>query len=160
MHTQKVQNPPLKAIQGIGVVAGVVAALFLGSVLAALLTPLIGSTLASVAFWALGIAVALWVMRRFVLTYTYDLGPNLLRISFSYGRYQRDMADIYFNNILNAGDLQDMRARYPNARVNRAVRPGCPLEPLAVACKDAIYLLQPDPEIRQVLEAHARKNRK
>ena len=163
MHLQKVRNRPLKAIQGLGVVLGIFAALFLLTFITQILTPFIGELAASVIFWGLGALVALWTMRRFVLTYSYALGSNLVRISHAYGRYERVMVDLYFNNILNAGTLDDMRARYPGARVNRATRPGCDIEPLAVAARDngvtAIYLLQPDDVIRPVLEETARKNR-
>lgn len=164
MHLQKVRSPRLSALKGLGVVLGIFAAIFAVSIVTGLLTPVIGSIAATVAFWAAGLLIALWTMRRFILSYTYGLGPNVLRIAYAYGRYERVMADIYFNNILNAGSLGDMRTRYPNARVNRATRPACAIPTLAVAARDngapAIYLLQPDDTIRAAIEETARKNRK
>lgn len=164
MHQQKVRSPRLNVLQGLGVVIGILAAIFAASVITTLLIPLIGNTAATIIFWAVGVATALWTMRRFVLSYSYVLGPNVLRISFSYSRHERVMNDIYFNNILNAGSLADMRARYPSARVNRATRPGCAFSELALAVRDdgkpAIYLIQPDETIRTALEEVAKKNRK
>lgn len=164
MHIQKVQNQKLSALKGLGVVALIFVAIYAVSIVTSLLTPLIGSLAASIAFWVAGILVALWTMRRFILSYSYGLGPNVLRVAYAYGRYERVMTDIYLNNILNAGTLEDMRTRYPSARVNRAIRPGCALSTLAVAVRDngvpAIYLLQPDETIRTALEGSARKNRK
>lgn len=164
MHIQKVQNQKLSALKGLGVVALIFAVIFAASIVTSLLTPVIGSLAASIAFWAAGILVALWTMRRFILSYSYGMGPNVLRVAYAYGRYERVMTDIYFGNILNAGTLEDMRDRYPGARVNRATRPGCAIPALAVAVRDngapAIYLLQPDETIRTALEETARKNRK
>ena len=164
MHLQKIRNRKLGALKGLGVVLAIFAALFVVTFITQLLIPFIGEGPSSLLFWGVGALIALWTMRRFVLTYSYGLGTNVLRVTFAYGRYERVMADLYFNNILNAGALDDMRARYPNAKVNRATRPGCEIEHLAVAAKDngvvSIYLLQPDGVIREKLEEVAKKNRK
>ena len=164
MHLQKIRNRKLGALKGLGVVLAIVAALFVVTFITQFLIPFIGEGPSSLLFWGVGALIALWTMRRFVLTYSYGLGTNVLRVTFAYGRYERVMADLYFNNILNAGALDDMRARYPNAKVNRATRPGCEIEHLAVAAKDngvvSIYLLQPDGVIREKLEEVAKKNRK
>ena len=42
----------------------------------------------------LGVLLALWTMRRFVLSYSYAMNANLLRITHAYGRYQRPMAEL------------------------------------------------------------------
>lgn len=164
MHLQKVQNRKLSALKGLGVVVGIFAALFVLTLVTQMLIPFIGEGPSSIVFWGLGILLALWTMRRFILTYTYGLGTNMIRIAYAYGRYERVMVDLYFNNILNAGSLDDMRARYPNARVNRATRPACDIPHLAVAARDngatSIFLLQPDDTIRAALEEVAKKNRK
>lgn len=164
MHLQKIQNPRLNTLKGIGVVLGIFAGILAVSIVTELLAPFIGGIASAVIFWGAGALIALWTMRRFILSYTYGLGPNVLRIAFSYGRYERVMTDIYFNNILNAGSLDDMRARYPGARVNRATRSACTIPTLAVAARDngkpAIYLIQPDEVIRATIEETARKNRK
>lgn len=164
MHLQKVRNPRLSTLKGIGVVLGIFAAIFVVSIITGLITPLIGEIPAAIIFWGVGILIALWTMRRFILCYSYGLGPNVLRIAFAYGRYERLMTDVYFNNILNAGSLEDMRARYPDARVTRASLRACPIPTLALAVRDngkpAIYLLQPDDTIRSTLEEVAKKNRK
>lgn len=164
MHLQKVQNRKLGALKGIGVVLGIFAALFVLTFVTQLLIPVIGEGPSSLLFWGLGALVALWTMRRFILTYSYGMGTNMMRIAYAYGRYERVMVDLYFSNILNAGSLSDMRARYPNARVNRATCRGCDIESLAVAARDngatAIFLLQPDNVIRAKIEEVAKQNRK
>lgn len=164
MYQHTVRNRKLSPLQGIGVVALLLAAVFADSLLTKLIAPLTGDGAAALVFWALGILLALWTMRRFVLAYSYSLNSNMLRITYAYGRYQRAMAEIYLNNILSAGALEDVRRRYPDARVSRATRPTCPLEPLAVACRNngraEIFVLQPDEKIRQVLMERAKQNRK
>lgn len=163
MHQQTVKNPPLKAWQGILVVVGLLAALFLVSALVQLLAPVIGNSLSALLFWGLGIAVALWTMRRYVLAYSYAANSNTLQITFAYGRYRRLMEEIYFNNLYHTGTLEEMKKRYPGARVNRATRPGCEHAELAVAYrnngKTAIIVLQPDEILRQTIIDHIKKKK-
>lgn len=164
MHLQKVQNPPLNALQGGLVVVGLVAAIVVDSLVFRLLAPLLGDTASTLLFWAVGLLIALWTMRRFVMGYSYGMNGSTLRITFSYGRYERLMMDVYLNNVLYTGTLDQMRSRYPNARVRRAIRAKCPIEPLAVAHRDgdsaAILLIQPDETIREALETAARNRKK
>ena len=164
MHQHKVKNPPLKTLQGIGIVTLLVLGIVADSLLTSLLIPLIGEAFSSAIFWIAGGALALWTMRRFVLCYTYVMHENQFYISSAYGRYERMMADIYFNNILASGTEAEMRERYPDAKVTRATRPKCPLKPMALACRDngraVIFILQPDDYLREKLNEIARNNNK
>ena len=161
MHQQTVKNPPLKAWQGILVVVGLLAALFLVSALVQLLAPVIGNSLSALLFWGLGIAVALWTMRRYVLAYSYAANSNTLQITFAYGRYRRLMEEIYFNNIYHAGTLEEMKKRYPHATVVRATIRRCDIPHLAVAYTNAegqrIAVIQPDEAMREKLYANLKK---
>ena len=163
MHQQTVKNPPLKGWQGILVVAGLLAALFLVSTLAQLLAPAIGDGTATVLFWAVGLLAALWTMRRYVMAYSYAANSNTLQITFAYGRYRRLMDEIYFNNMYHSGALDEIKKRYPGARVNRATRPGCEYPELAVAYRDngktSIIVLQPDETLRQIIIKHTSKKK-
>jgi asparagine N-glycosylation enzyme membrane subunit Stt3 len=91
MHLQKVCNRRLSTLKGIGVVLGIFAALFALTFVTQLMIPLTGSLAAAIVFWGVGALIALWTMRRFVLTYSYALGTNVLRISHAYGRHERIM---------------------------------------------------------------------
>ncbi len=163
MHRQQLHSPKPGTFKGIGIVLALVLAMLLISVVTDLLRPAVGDMFAAILFWGLGVLLALWTMRRYVLSYTYELEANLLRITFAYGRYQRPMTEIYFNNIQNFGAPDDMKARYPGAKIHRATRPG-DLPIMAVACRDngstALFHIQPDDQIRARLEEVARKNRK
>lgn len=48
MHQQKVRSPRLNVLQGLGVVIGILAAIFAASVITTLLIPLIGNTAATI----------------------------------------------------------------------------------------------------------------
>ena len=164
MYQHTVRNRPLSTLKGIGVVALLLAAVMVDSLLGRLLALVAGELVRQLVFWAVGVLLALWTMRRFVLSYSYAMNANLLRITHAYGRYQRPMAELYLNNLLNAGTLQDLRQRYPDAPVRRATRPDCPLETLATAWRNngrtEIFLLQPDGKICETLTARAKQNRK
>ena len=161
MHVQKLKRPPMKPLAGLLTVLGVLAALVLSRFLTQLLAPAFGQGTALIVFWLVGLGIALIVLRRFVLSYEYLLSPTLLRVCFAYGRYVRVMADLYLNNILFTGSEAEAKKRWPGARVNRAALPGAGPEPLAVVCMDggkpAIYILQPDDEIRAQLTRTKRK---
>lgn len=161
---QKVQNPPLKPLRAMGVVIGIVAVLVIDSYLCQLLSLVVASGTATVVFYAVGVLVALWVMRRFILSYSYAMNDTVMRIAFNYGRYQRLMGDIYLSNLVACGTLEEMKQRFPSVRVRRAVLPKCTLEHFAVVTKSSsetfIYLLQPSDEIRAALKDAVRANRK
>lgn len=163
MHLQKVQNPPLNPPQGALLVAGIVAVMYLASAASTWLFSYLGA-LAQLGFYALGILVALLVMRRFLLSYSYALNQNLLRLSHVYGKHERLIEDLYLTKIVSAGAPETVIARYPQARIQRCTLTTCPLEPLAVAWRDGadirIALLQPDDVIRERLTAAAMENRR
>ena len=65
--------------------------------------------------------------------------------------------------MIHVTDIEKLKKRYPDARVQRAVRPKCGIEPYAVAHRDggraALLILQPDEIIRQALRDAAKKKR-
>ena len=161
MHRQQLLNPPLKALKGLLVVGALAATVLLDSLLAQLLTAIVTELVAAVFFWCVGILIALWTLRRYVMGYSYALTSSLLIIAHLYGRYERRMEEIYLNNIVFAGTPEAVRKRYPDARVHRAVLTRNPTEVFAIAYRDdgktAILLFQPDPQIRATLESAGRK---
>ena len=151
MLQQKVQNRPLKPLQGVGVVLAVMAAVLLGSAAFTRLASRIG-TLASLGFILYGMAVAWLLLNEFVLAFSYRAGGDCLRISRAYGRYERFMDEIWFSSVLGYGDPESLRKRFPEARVDHADRPRCALEPLALAHRDGdkvvVTVIQPDDRLR------------
>lgn len=151
MLEQKVQNPPLKPLQGIGVVLAALAAAVLGSTLFSALMARVGS-IASIGFILYGIATAWLLTYRFVLAFRYQATPDCLRVSRLYGRYARPMVDVWFTSVLAYGAPEEVRARFPSAPVNRATRPHCALETFAMAHtsegRTVVTLVQPDERLR------------
>ena len=163
MHLTKVSPPKLSPLKGLLAIACIVAAIIADWFLAQAIGLLLGQTAVAVAFWGVGMVVALFAMRRYVLSYSYIMSGTLLRISFAYGRYERVMTDIYFNNVLFAGSVEDAKRRYPGARVNKAYLKRAPLGTMAIACRDngkpTIYVIQPDDVIRERLSATGKKKK-
>ena len=164
MHRQRVSNPPIKAVQGLVIVVGLLAVLLLDSAVTRLLTGVIGSTASALLFWTVGVGVALWTMRRYVLAYSYELTGTMLQITFAYGRYERAMAEVYLNSVLFTGTPEQAKQRYPDSRKQAAIRPRCGIEPMAVVYSDGrgtvILTIQPDEKIREALNGAARGKKK
>lgn len=156
MHQQRVQNPKLKPLIGFLVIVGIVAAVLLDSFLAQLLTALVSEKVAAIVFWVLGLCIAMFVLRRFVLSYSYLLSGSVLRVCHAYGRYERLIDDVYLNTLAAFGTPDELKRRYPDARVQRAVLKRCPLETRAVVYRNdqklSMILFQPDETICKTLE--------
>ena len=162
MLEQRVQNPQLKPLQGIGVVVGAVAAAALGSVVFSRLALIVG-TIASVGFILYGMGIAALLMRRYVLSYRYQAGPDCLRIQRMYGRYARAMAEVWYNSVSAWGTPEDVRAKYPSARVSKAVCSRCKIAPFAMAHQSdgrtVITVIQPEVALREHLEKAFRRGK-
>lgn len=151
MLNQTVQNKPPTPLQGAGIVLMTAAAVILGSWLFGWLERWIGQA-ASICFIAYGVAIALFLMNRYVMGYSYAASDDVLRVSHRYGRYQRFIADVWLNQVQTWGPPEDVRGQHPRARVTRAVKPRCALKPLALAYrtggKTEILVIQPDDALR------------
>ena len=103
---------------------------------------------ASPLFILFGMGVAWFLLNRYVMSFVYYCDGSCLRVRRAYGRYQRQVADV--------------KARFPGARTQRAVKPECEIQPLAVAFNDAgktaIVLLQPEEELREILMKAVKRN--
>ena len=157
MLSQTVQNKRPTPLQGIAIVACTSGAILLGSWLFGWLEQWIGQA-ASLGFIAYGVVIALFLLERYILGYHYEASDDVLRVSRRYGRYQRFMADVWLSRVVSCGTLEEVRAKYPRARVARATKPRCAIEPLALAYRTAekteIIVLQPDEAMRRHLLGH------
>ena len=154
MLNQTVQNKRPTPLEGIAIVACTAGAILLGSGLFGWLERWIGQA-ASLCFIAYGMVIALYLLNRYILGYHYEGSEDMLRVSHRYGRYQRFMADVWLSQVVSWGTPEAVRAKYPKARVARATKPRCPIEPLALAYRTAekteILVLQPDEALRKHL---------
>ena len=154
MIEQRVENRSLKGWRGIALVLALAALVILGSCFFTWLGRYIGGA-ASVLFIAFGGALAWALLDRCVLAFVYTCNGSCLRVCRAYGKRQRFMLDVWLNSVRACGAPEEMRARFPGARVQRAVRPACPIPPLAVVWQDggkpSILVLQPGDRLRDVL---------
>lgn len=161
MHLQRVERRRLNWWSGLIVVIAIVAATVIDSAVMTWASPIIGSAVATILFYAIGLTVAIVLIRVYVLAYTYVMNDSLLRLSHAYGRYERFIDDIYFNNIAFYGDPEEAKKRFPDGKVSKVYRKECPLPVRAVVTRDEgrakIYLIRPDEKIEQALMNGAKK---
>ena len=154
MIQQRVSHPSLQGWRGVALIAVIAVGVILGSNLFYALGRYIGNA-ASLLFILFGMGVAWFLLNRYVMSFVYACDGSCLRVRRAYGRYERFMADIWLNGIQYCGALVDVRRRCPGARVQRATKPECAIEPLAVAYNDAgrtaIVVLQPEDALRQAI---------
>ena len=156
MLQQKLQNPQPDALRGIGIIALTALAVVVGSAAFSRLATRIG-TLASLGFIAYGCFIAWWLLNRYILAFSYTATADVLRVCRVYGKRERFMTDVYLSTIQAWGSEEDMKRRFPGARVERATRDRCDLQPLALAYKfdgkTMILVIQPDEPMRRHLTA-------
>ena len=154
MIEQRIAHSPIKGWRGPALILAIAAAMMAGSVLFSALEGMLGRA-SSALFLIYGMAVAWFLLNRYVMAIVYTCQGGCLRVCRAYGQYERLMIDVWLNNIKACGTLEAMCKRFPGARVRRAVRSDCSLEALAVAHADAgrmsILLIQPDDALREVI---------
>ena len=159
--TQRIEHSSLAGWRGVALIAVIAALVIALSSFFSALERVLGSMTASLLFILSGMAVAGFLLRRYVLGFLYVCENGCLRVSRVYGKRQRPMADIWLNGVSACGEPDAMRRRFPGAKVQRATRADCPLPPLAVAYRDggktAIMVLQPNEPLRQVIVTAVKK---
>lgn len=154
MLRQKLQNRQPSALQGLGLVVLVALALLAGSAFFSRLGARIGAA-ASVGFLLYGCAVAWFLLDWYAMGFLYTADADRLRVCRTYGKRERFVADVWLNQVSAWGAPEEMKARFPGARVCRATRAQCPFEPLALAYREdgrtAVIVLQPDEAMRRHL---------
>lgn len=154
MLEQTLRNRQPNALQGLGLIALIALAVLAGSSFFSLMQKYIG-TLASVGFIAYGCVVAWFLLNWYVMGFIYTSNKDCLRVCRVYGKRERFMTDVWLNQVISYGTLEEMKRRVPRARIYRATRAQCEYEPLALAYREsgkpAIIVLQPDEAMRKHL---------
>ena len=163
MHRQKIQNRQPSALQGIGLVLIVALAAVAGSAFFSRLESRLGTT-ASLLFILYGCAIAWGLLNWYGMSFIYTATDDCLRLCRAYGKRERFMADVWLNRVVAYGTPEEMKERYADAPVTRALRSQCPFEPLAIAYKDSdrirVAVLQPDDEMKKHLVERIRAHMK
>ena len=163
MLEQRLRNRQPDALRGVGIVLGTALAAAAGSALCTRLEPLIG-TLSSALFIAYGCAIAWFLLNWFAMSYVYTSNADCLRLCRAYGKRERFITDIWFNQVAAYGAPDEMKRRFPGASVTRVTRRQCAFEPLALAYKVdgrmRIAVLQPDDAMREHILTQIRSRKK
>ena len=130
---QIVAHRKLTALEGVALIIALVAVLLALNYVFSMLAPYIGPNAATLLFWLSGGLAAYFMMRRYVASFSYELGADVLRICRKYGRRERVIEDIYLANLTFVGAPEDAEKRCPGAKKLRAVHAGEKLPVCAVA---------------------------
>lgn len=154
MRTQKIQNRQPSALQGVGLVLLVALAAVAGSLFFTRLEARLGRA-ASLLFILYGCAIAWFLLNWYGMSFIYTATDDCLRLCRAYGKRERFMADVWLNQVVAYGTPEEMKARYADAPVTRALRSQCEYPPLALAYKEGgrirVALLQPDEAMKKHL---------
>ena len=154
MIEQRVSGPKLQGIRGVLLIAIVALAVFLGSAFFDFLGRYIGNT-SSLLFIVYGILIAWLLMDYYVQGFIYTCQNGCIRVCRTYGKRERHLTDIWLNGVKAFGAPEEMKARFPEAKAQRATKRNCSLKTVAVVYNDAgqtaMLLMQPDAPLMDVL---------
>ena len=160
MIKQRVEDLSWKGWRGIALVAAVAAALVLGSKFFSWLGRYVGGASAAL-FIAYGVLIAWLLLDYVVMAFTYACNGSSLRVCRAYGKRERLMTEVWLNGLQGCGSLEKMKQRFPGAKVQRAVKRGCTIEPLALAHnaggRTELLVIQPDDKLRGEILAALKK---
>jgi len=157
---QRLSNPKLKWWQGVLLIIGIIVVLMLGELFGATMVYVFKGeytyTICSVGFWIFGGAVAIAVVRSFILEYEYTLTGSTLRIERVYNTGKpRFACDVLLRNVRAYGTLAEVEKKYPSAPRDTYLRGRNPLPELSLAYsvegKMRIVRIQPNDEMREKL---------
>ena len=160
MYRQKIKDTSLTGFKGVLLVLAVLAAALLGSAFFTLLSRTLGN-IASIAFIGYCCVIAWFLLSYYVMGFVYATDNGCLRICRIYGKRERFMCDVWLNTVLAYGDPGEVRSRFPEARIDIAVKKQCKLDVFAIAYKTdgktVILHIQPDDTMKEKLLAVLRK---
>ncbi|MEG2622044.1 MAG: hypothetical protein RSC06_04005, partial [Clostridia bacterium] len=156
MTTQKLSAKQVTPLQGILLIAGIVATMFLMSVAGRLLrgyVPLVWVQLGVVALAALA---AFYLMRHVIVEYQYTVADDSFFIERLYGRRSKIMLQIPLADALYLGTREAALEKWPGSRMNcNAIVRGVALPVKTLAYRKGGEMLlaqiQPDPALTKAL---------
>ena len=156
-NTQLIGQKEVFNKTGIVIVAASLAALYLDSMLAQLLSsagfsPLFTTTL----FWGIGGIVAVIVYYNFVIRYLYTVDGVKLTVERVYHKKPRPMAELMKREILFIGTKEEAVKKHGKLKTFKAIRKTNENRPVAIVYKRAgekqMLIIQPNEEILKALQ--------
>lgn len=166
---QSIGHKKLNPLQGILLIVGLLVILFLVNYLAidlfgvwfSRISERAGALAGLIAFWVIGGFIALQVLRVFIARICYTMNDDLLRMSRFYGKRERHIEDVYLNQLLFVGTIEDARKRYGKLRCIRAIHRSCKLPHTALVYKNSegmrMALIQCADAMKDALTQHVKK---
>lgn len=160
MYRQEVKDKSLAGPKGTLLVLAVLAAAVLGSAFFTMLGKRMGNV-SSIAFIAYCCLIAWFLLSYYVMGFVYSTDGNCLRICRTYGKRERFVCDVWLSTVQAYGDPEEVRKRFPEARIENAVKKQCGYEVFAIAYKsddkNVILHFQPDAAMKQKILAALKK---
>ena len=160
MYRQTVKDTSLKGFKGTLLVLAVLAAALGGSALFSMLGKTMGSA-SSIGFIAYCCLLAWVLLSYYIMGFVYATDGKCLRICRIYGKRERFMCDVWLNTVQAYGNPEDVKKRFPEAKVENAVKKQCTLDAFAIAYKTdgriVVLNIQPDETMREKLIEVLRK---
>ena len=166
---QSIGHKKLNPLQGVLLIAGLMAILLLVNYLAinlvavwfSRLSPRAGTIAGLVTFWGIGGGVALQVLRVYIARVSYTMTEDLLRKSRFYGKRERHIEDVYLSQLLFAGTPEDAQKRYGKLSCIKATHPSCKLPRTALVYKSSsgtrMALIQADDALKAALTQRVKR---
>ena len=166
---QSIGHKKLNPLQGILLIVALMAILFLANYLAIDLfgawfsrySERAGALAGLISFWVIGGFIALQVLRVYVARICYNMNDDLLRMSRFYGKRERHIEDVYLNQLLFVGTIEDAQKRYGKLRCVKALHRSCKLPRTALVYKNSegtrMALIQCDDAMKSALMQQVKK---
>lgn len=156
-HTQLIGHNEVGSKTGIIIVIASLAALYLDSMLAQLLSSIgLAPLFTSILFWGIGGTVAVIVYYNFVIRYLYTVDGVKLTVERVYHKKPRPMIELMKRDILFIGSAEDAVKKHGKVKTHKAVRKTNPNKPVAVVYKRAgekqMLIFQPNEEVLKAIE--------
>lgn len=159
-NTQLVGQKEVSGKTGVIVIAASLAALYMDSLLARILSSLgLAPLITSIIFWGIGGMIAVIVYYNFVIRYLYTVDGVKLTVERVYHKKPRLMVELMKREILFIGSAEEAVKKHGKIKTHKAVRKTNINKPVAVVYKRAgekqMLIFQPDEEILKALSEKA-----
>lgn len=159
-NVQLVGQREVSSKTGVVVIIASLAALYLDSLLARVLSSLgLTPLITSIIFWGVGGLIAVIVYYNFVIRYLYTIDGIKLTVERVYHKKPRPMVEFMKREILFSGSVEDAIKKHGKLKTYKAIRKTNPNKPIAVVFKRAgekrMLIFQPNEEILKALDEKA-----
>ena len=157
MKQQVVKSKQTSPLMGVLLILGMVAGLLVASFLGSLLNLLFHTNWCASIVWLLTALLAVHIMRDRIMEYRYTVANGRFYLERTFGEhYSKVLLNLPLMDILAQGELESLKAAHPEIKfTRRAWLKACPLPKTAyIYRKDGaleFLVAQPDPEMKAAI---------